>query len=123
MAGKLIQWQVIRTPDGYRGKLIVPAKGNHPDTGKPVRSVAVTTAPVRVTPGRPAAAAKSEAVSAAASLAGKLLDNPVVSALLPPGIGPVLKGVKLLADNPRVRAFIREGGKAAFRALARKLAS
>jgi hypothetical protein len=120
---KLIKWQVIRTPDGFKGKLIVPAQGNHPTTGQPVKAVTVTTAPVKVTPGRPAAAAKSQAVSDAASLAGKLLTNPVVSALLPPGVGPVLKGVQLLADNPRVREFVREGGKAAFRFLARKLAS
>lgn len=117
---KAIRWQIIRTPDGYQGKLIVPADGLHPQTGQPVKSVSVTS-PVVSTANKSPGQAKSQALNAAASLAGKLLDNPVVTSLLPPGIGPALKGVQALVSNPKVREFVREGGKAAFRMLMRKL--
>lgn len=68
-------------------------------------------------------AAKSVALRSAASLAANLLDNPVVQSLLPPGVGPALRGLKFLASSPKLRALVREGGAAAFRALTRKLAS
>lgn len=119
-SGRSIKWQLVRTPDGYAGKFILPASGKHPVTGQPVRQVTVTSKPVPIAsraPGR----AKGEALNAAASLAGKLLDNPVVSSLLPPGVGPALKGVQALVNSPKIREFVREGGKAAFRALVRKL--
>lgn len=118
---RAIRWQVVRTPDGYAGKFILPANGNDPDTGKRVRQMTVTSKPVPVLPGTKPGQAKSQALNNAAALAGKLLDNPVVSALLPPGIGPALKGVRMLVGNPKLRAAIKEGGKMAFRALMRKL--
>jgi len=122
---KTIRWQIVRLPDGYAGKIIVPANGMmNPATGKPASAITVRGPKVLVPSMASKAAkgaAKSAALASAASLAGQLANNPVVQALLPPGVGPALKGITAIANNPKVRAFVREGGKAAFRFLMRKL--
>jgi hypothetical protein len=124
VADRQIKWQVVRLPDGYAGRIIVPASGKHPATGRQVNQMVIKgpRVPAPPSPARQGYA-KSTALRSAASLAASALDNPVVTALLPPGVGPALKGLRLLASSPRARALVREGGKAAFRFLASKLAS
>jgi hypothetical protein len=91
-----IQWRVVRLPKnrGYAGEVSFPDNLGHQHT---VRSEA---------------SSKVKAIGKAAGLANKLVNDPTVLSLLPPGAAPALKAVASIAKSKLAR-----GGLKALRSL------
>lgn len=87
------------TPPSMRAGLAAPGRG--------VISPKAQTMQVRAK--RPG---KAQAAAAAAKGARKLLDNPVIRAALPPGVGPALMAVQALASSKKARELVAKHGKA-----------
>lgn len=83
MAKRVIRWKVVpRKGGGFSGVIELPMQ--------------LPTGPMTV-PVEARGATRREALSSAAGLASKLLDNPVLKAALPPGSGAAIEATKLLA--------------------------
>ena len=111
---KNIQFRLQRTPDGWYGTAVLPMA---PGADQLAPNVVKPGATKLVVKSKKPAASKDAAISDAARLASKALDNPVIQTLMPPGVGPALKGIMAIANNGTVRKMVSEGGKAAWRAL------
>lgn len=84
-----VRWSLRRVPGGYDGTVWLPAGrfGMIPVT-------AHARGPRR---GRKATASKAKAIRSAAGLAEKVLENPFLSTLMPPGTHAAVKGIKMIS--------------------------
>lgn len=104
-----IQWTLVKTGDGqsWRGVVTMPAQPGSPGQAP--------TAGLKVTGKK--AKSKEQALANVAKTAQKALGNPILQAVLPPGVGPALKTL----TNPKVAKAVIKHGKKAIAAVKRFL--
>ena len=114
-----VQVYVRRTADGgWLGVVELPMLHPLQRTGLAHPSqalVPVTANRMRVT--KASKRSKAGAAAAAASGALKLLNNPLIKAALPPGVGPALSVIKSLASSKAARRIVGRYGKKGIRFL------
>lgn len=87
-----VTWRVVRLPGnrGYAGEVTFPDIRGWQHTVKAQGST------------------KVKAVQKASSMASKLLNDPTVMAMLPPGAGPALQAVSKIASSKLAKAGLKK---------------
>lgn len=115
-----VTWKMKKTADGaYEGWVILPfdmpslhaaaarARGLPPPRA-PRRHPARAAKPVAI---KAKGKTPAGALSSAANLADKLISNPIVSSILPPGTGAAVKGIKYISKAAKVGKLGKAVGK------------
>ena len=104
-----ITWTLVKTADGqaWRGVVTMPAA--------PGTAAAEQGKMLKVTGKK--AKTKDQALQNVAKTAQKALSNPILQAVLPPGVGPALK----ILATPKVAKAVVKHGKTALRLVSRFL--
>lgn len=86
-----VRWSLRRTPTGYDGLVTIPSGAIPLPSGavRPAGPIAV-----KARGGSPA-----QAIAQAADLADKLVGNPVIAAVMPPGTRAAVQATKLIAKH------------------------
>lgn len=111
-----VTWKMKKLAEGsYEGWVILPM--DMPSLHKATAAARGRPAPrIRVHDARPVAIkAKGKtpagALSSAANLADKLLGNPIVASMLPPGTGAAVQGIKMISKAAKVGKLGKAVGK------------
>lgn len=113
MNSREIRWTLVKTADGqnWRGVVTLPAAPSGTDaepSAAPQKALKVTGKKAR---------SKDAALVNVAQTAQKALSNPILQAVLPPGVGPALK----VLATPKVAKAVVKHGKKALRIIGRFL--
>ena len=130
-----VKWYVRRTTDGgWQGVVDLPMDAFRLPAGHPLRERLTDASrsgpprpprPDRALPGaaphtlrvRSKGASKAAAAAKAARGAMRLLNNPLIKAALPPGVGPALMAVNSLVSSKKARRIVGRFGKKGLRML------
>jgi len=115
----MVHWTLRRTSYGYVGKILIEINPGAVEGGGHIAAVAHTEGPAT---GKTRAHAVAKTAIVAERVVEQLEANPITAALLPPGTGLALAGIKAIAKGGALGqaqdAVNQIGGSAAMRKLA-----